>query len=417
MVSAASYPGLVLLGIAVLFSLRLFYRAHADDPQDALHVTLTVAGRTMIAVGFMEALLLFLSVFGILFAVAGCFVLVVSLLRYRALRRASLLAVMATATRKWMPLTPAVTAFAGEWRGGFGYRVQGLANLLAHGVPLSDALRRVGGLASGRALALIEVGTQTGTLSGALEAAAKLYAPREAPNKALAALAYFAFFGLAGSVVLVFAMVRIVPELIKIFEDFDAELPRMSLALIGVSDYISNYPAVLVLPGLLVLLLFGYFGLRYLGAITWDPPVIDRLTRCIDMAALLRVFAVVAEAGRPLEVAIAALAQHWPRYSVCSRLWRVLADVQAGGDWCDSMRQHGLLTRTDAALLQSAARVGNLAWAMRETAAGTERRISYRVAAWLQVAFPVVVLVFGGVVLVVVVGLFIPLVALIEKLV
>jgi len=417
MVSAESYPGFVLLGIAVLFSLRLFYRAHADDPQDALHVTLTVAGRTMIAVGFMEAVLLFLSFFGILLAVVGCVVLVVSLLRYRALRRASLLTVMATATRKWMPLTPAVAAFAGEWRGGFGYRVQGLANLLAQGVPLGDALRRVGGLASGRALALIDVGTQTGTLSGALDAAARLYAPREAPNKALAALAYFLFLGLTGTGILIFVMLRIVPELIKIFEDFYAELPGMTLALIDVSEFVVNNPLAWIPLGLLTPLVAGYIVLRYLGAITWDPPLIDRLTRRLEMSALLRMFAVVVEAGRPMEIAIASLAQRWPRYSVRSRLRRVLADMQVGGDWCESMRQHGLLTVTDAALLQSAARVGNLAWAMRETAAGTERKISYHVAAWLQVAFPVVVLFFGGVVLLIVVGLFIPLVALIEKLV
>jgi type II secretory pathway component PulF len=144
--------------------------------------------------------------------------------------------------------------------------------------------------------------------------------------------------------------------------------------------------------------------------------VIDRFTRRLDVASLLRVLAIVAEAGRPLEVAIAALAQDWPRSSVRSRLWRVLAEIEVGGDWCESMRLHGLLTTTDAAVLQSAARVGNLAWAMRETAAGIERKQSYRLLACLQVALPAVVLVFGGVVLVIVVGLFWPLVVLIESL-
>ena len=417
MVAAESYPGFVLFGIAVLFSLRLFYRAHADDPQDALHVMLTTAGRTMIAVGFMEAALMFLSFFSILFAVAGCAVLVFAWFRFRSRRQASLMTVMATATRKSMPLAPAVAAFACEWRGGFGYRVQWLANLLTQGAPLGDALRQVRGLTSRRALAMIEVGEQSGLLPGALDAAASLDTPREAPTKALVALVYFTALGLIGTVLLSFMMIKVVPEFIKIFEDFDAELPRLTVALIDASNYLVDQWVVLFLLGQITPLLLAYFMLRYFGAITWDPPLIDRLTRRLDMANVLRVLAVVAEAGRPLEVAIATLVQHWPRHSVRRRLLRVLADVQGGGDWCESMRLHGLLTTTDAAVLQSAARVGNLAWAMRETAAGTERRISYRVVGCLQVAFPAVVLIFGGMVFTVVVGLFLPLVSLIEKLI
>jgi protein transport protein HofC len=81
------------------------------------------------------------------------------------------------------------------------------------------------------------------------------------------------------------------------------------------------------------------------------------------------------------------------------------------------MRLHGLLTASDVALLLSATRVGNLPWAMREAAAGIERRLRYRLITLLEIAWPIVTLVFGGIVLVIVVALFWPLVTLIERLV
>ncbi|HEV3021833.1 MAG TPA: type II secretion system F family protein [Pirellulales bacterium] len=416
MVSAESFPGFVLLGIALLFSLRLFYRANADDPQDALHVTLTVAGRTMIAVGVVDAVLLFLSWFAMLFAAVGCVVLEIALLQFSSRRRRSLLTVMATATRKWVPLAPAVAAFGAEWRGRFVYRAQWLANLLAQGAPLSDALRQVGGMVSAKAQAVIEVGTQTGLLSGMLDVAATIDTPSEANAKLQRAVTYFMTLAATAVGVIAFLMSKIVPEYIKIYEDFDAELPPLTLALIDVYRYVADYYYVLLPPGLLALVALGYLALRQFGAVTWDPPPVDRFTRRLDAASLLRVLAVVAQAGRPLEAAIATLAQQWPRSSVRSRLWRVLADVQVGENWHRSMRLYGLLTAADVAVLESAERLGNVPWAMREIAAGTERKIAYRLMACLQVAFPALVLVFGGVVLVIVVGLFWPLVVLIESL-
>ena len=80
------------------------------------------------------------------------------------------------------------------------------------------------------------------------------------------------------------------------------------------------------------------------------------------------------------------------------------------------MMYHGLLRPVDAAVLASAQRVGNLAWALRETAAGGERRTGYWLQFCLQLLYPLLVLCVGGLVLSVAVAFFVPLVAIIEAL-
>src|SRR3569623_521937 len=141
MISAQSFPGLVLLGIAVLASLRLFYYGRTEEPEDALHLSLSVVGRVMIAIGLLESCLLFLSALVILLLIVALVLFGEEYWKYRAARQASLMVVLAAAARKSMPLSSAVEAFSNEWRGGFGNRARRLAQSLADGELLSRALR------------------------------------------------------------------------------------------------------------------------------------------------------------------------------------------------------------------------------------------------------------------------------------
>ena len=77
----------------------------------------------------------------------------------------------------------------------------------------------------------------------------------------------------------------------------------------------------------------------------------------------------------------------------------------------------GLLRKTDLALLQSAQRNGNLAWAAGEMADSNRRRFIYHVYALLQVIFPVIIVAYGLLMVAVSAAVFIPLVDLIRRLV
>jgi type II secretory pathway component PulF len=75
-----------------------------------------------------------------------------------------------------------------------------------------------------------------------------------------------------------------------------------------------------------------------------------------------------------------------------------------------------VIGRAEMAVLGAAQRVGNLPWALAEMADSSRRRLGYRLHGLTHLLFPAVVLSFGLLVLFVVVGFFMPLVLLIEKL-
>lgn len=414
--SAQTLPGLVLLGIAVLISVRLFYYGRTEQPEDALYLVMNVIGRVMIATALAESCLLMLGGFGILMVVAALVVLGLSLWRTQANRRSVLLAAMASATGKLMPLAPAVEAFSCEWRGAIAWRSRRLAQLLAAGMPLPEALRQTPGLVSAKALAVIEAGSEAGVLGAALGEAARVAAPQEALGRALAPLWYFVNVLIIASGLLTFVTVKIVPAMIKIFSDFDAELPGPMLLVIRGCEWFADYPVAPLALFLLLLLASGYLVLRYLGLAAWDPPLIAGIVRRRDLATVLRTLAVIAEAGRPLDLGLAGLARRHPNESLRRRIALALADIRLGADWCDSFQAQGLLRADETAMLKSAARVGNLPWLLREAAARIERKFALRIQVASQFMVPAVVLAFGGLVFCVVVGMYLPLVALIENL-
>jgi type II secretory pathway component PulF len=67
-------------------------------------------------------------------------------------------------------------------------------------------------------------------------------------------------------------------------------------------------------------------------------------------------------------------------------------------------------------VLEAAERAGNLSWALRELAEGSERRLGYRMQALAQVLFPLIVILIGGIVFLLAVAYFSPLIRLVEEL-
>ncbi len=91
-------------------------------------------------------------------------------------------------------------------------------------------------------------------------------------------------------------------------------------------------------------------------------------------------------------------------------------DVRLGADWIDALWRAGVIRKSDAEVLASAASVGNLAWACRELADTADRRQQLRIQVLTQAIFPLAVVAMGMAVAFLAVGYFLPLVNIIRRL-
>jgi type II secretory pathway component PulF len=317
-------------------------------------------------------------------------------------------------------LIPAIDAFA-EDRRQFGGRARRLSELLRAGWALPDALAQIRGPLPGEDLLMIRVGHQAGALAQALRQTVSAAESRQMLwGETAAKLAYVLALPVFAMSILIFIMIKIVPAYIKIFQDFGADLPPVTVAMIAVSNAVVNYWYLGMPVNLLYFLcwcLLGYAVLRYIGLIDLDLPGIGWLMRRYHAAAILDALALATEHDRPIRETIAILARGYPRWWIRGKLVRVWQDVDRGDDWCASLHRNHLIGQAEYGLLQAAQRVGNLPWALREMAAGTRRRLVYRLQAWIQILFPLVILVYGAVMAVLAAGLFMPLAVLIQRLV
>jgi len=404
------------LAVGILIALRMLRIRGEPSEQNLVVAFLHVSAWVLLTAGTIYITIFLLLIFALPFWILTALILLMALNRFYRNQRQTLLRVLVLATERQLPLAAAVAAFSREASAGFGAQAWKLAGALQAGIPLSAALRTTRGVSSPSIVPAVHLGESTGTLTQALGEAARPRETNEPLQQVVTQIFYLANIVVVGLLILGFVLVKIVPQFRRIFADFQVELPAVTEVLISFEDLVVNlsFLALLIVP--LLVLLAVYVALRYLGWIEWDPPPINRFMRALDIGSILRLLAVVVDARKPLAPGIDSLAVSYPKRWIRDRLERVGLDVSQGRDWCEAFREHGLIGAADAAILASAQRAGNLAWAMRLVADSGERRLAYRLRAFLQIVAPLLLLILGAMVCFFITALFLPLISLIMKL-
>ncbi|MBW3598265.1 MAG: type II secretion system F family protein [Planctomycetes bacterium] len=408
--------GFLPVGAALLATARLVFGRRASHGDDSMRRGMAIAGWALIHLGVLG--LLSLPGGGALTLWLVYLVIVVMAVhRHRQNERRSLVAMLAVCSARGIPLEQAARAFAAERDDDAGLRAARLAEALERGAPLPDALRFARSRLPLDAHLAAGVGWRVGALGAALGTAVDFREEFDLHLRAgIEKFIYLCWVAAVGVMLATFIMIKIVPVYSAMFMEFDLELPGFTIALIDVSAAFINtwfLYAPLVYSIVALALLTPFY---YVGWLTWEPPLVRRLWRGVHTAWILQSLAVVVRRGRPIAEGLQLLAASYPRDYVAARLYSAFAAVENGEDWRRALQTQGLIRPTDAAVLLSGERAGNLAWTLEELAEGRLRRMSYRLRAAVSVLFPCIVLIVAAPVFFFAVGLFLPLIQLIRGL-
>lgn len=407
---------LILAGLAILWANSLRRARTRGTRSDALTAAGAVLGWGLLLVGLFALVgLLTLPVFllawlvtaGVLFSIFG---------QNRRAELGALLWNLMIAAERGIPLEAAARAIAAEQTGRRGNRALDLADYLEAGLPLALALRRSGHRCSPAVSLAVDLGQQTGQLGPALRQALSRSDEFEVMVRStMEKLFYLTFLVIFGLGIWAFIMIWIVPKFQLIFREFGVKLPLISQGVIAAANFAGSWPLVLCLALFILLLLAGAL-LHYAG---WSPrwlPGLGRLWFRADCAVILRWLAIAVRQQRPMAEMVRLLAGYFPQRGLQRRLEWSAKRIDHGADWCDCLQQAGIIRRPEQAVFQAAARTGNLAWALEEMADSSLRRSAYRLRAFLGIAFPLVLMVYGGGVFIVATGVLLPLFVLVEGL-
>lgn len=403
--------GLILVWLAAC---RIESLGTSNEP---LATLLQAVGWVMLLMGALVMLVFMAHLFAVFLWIATIVILVSTVSRFFAAEQQSLIWALTVAAERGIPLESAARAFAEERNDRLGRRAARLADYLEAGVPLSLALKRSQTFVSSAISLAADLGQESGELGPALRHAVGQIDESETTLRwTLERLFYVAFIVLFSGAALTFLMIKIVPVIMQIFKEFDMEVPPVTQALISVSEMLAHgWP--LLLPLIVIWLVLLVVGLCwYMGVAPHSLPLVNRLWWSADCALVLRWLATSVRQQRPLADAVRTLAIRFPQHRVRMRLEHASSRIDRGADWCESLRSAGIVRRSESALFKTAERVGNLDWTLDEMASSGMRRASYRIRAWMNIAFPAIVLLLGVIVLFITAGVLMPLVAMIEGL-
>ncbi len=330
----------------------------------------------------------------------------------RRVQKRGFLGLLTLAAKRQLPLAPLALAFAQEQEGGFAWRARSMARNLERGMSLADAITLSTGVMPPEAALAAHLAAGSGDLPGSLGAVVRNRIFDRAMLGPILLRSLYIFPALVFFVL--FMKIKIEPSMVKIFADFDIELPWITQRVINWGGDSAIIPIELALMAMLLFSVLGY--LQWNGWLKPRLPILKRTSNWVEMAVVLRVLALASRLHRPLASMLHVLSNLHPKLSVRDRLRWVVWQINNGVPWQDSLRQQKLLSKADAAMLAAAQRNGNLSWALTEMAESFERRASHRLQALAQVILPLLLLPLGLVIMVLVVAYFAPLPLLIESL-
>jgi general secretion pathway protein F len=323
---------------------------------------------------------------------------------------------LATLVGSGLPLEEALGAVA---RQAERTRLSGL--LLAErarvleGHTLETALRDFPGVFPELYRATVAAGEQSGQLDVVFERLADYTEARQQMRQNVG-LALFYPLLLTGVAVLVVAglLTYVVPQVVQVFSSLNQQLPALTRGLIALSDFLRQYGGLL-LTGLAVGAVSWVYALRRIGfkrrvhQTLLKLPLIARLTRGANTARFARTFSILMASGVPVLEALRISAQVMSNLPMREAVEQAAVRVKEGASLQKAISNSGYFPPMTVQLIASGEASGRLENMLERAAVQQERETETLIAALLGIFEPMLILVMGGVVLVIVLAILLPI--------
>lgn len=263
--------------------------------------------------------------------------------------------------------------------------------------------------------ATIAAGEQSGHLDVVLERLADYAENRQQlGSKFQLALLYPALISLVAVLVVTFLLAYVVPQVVQVFENIGQQLPLLTRGLIALSAFVREYGiALLILIGIAIGI-FNYLlrqpaMLRAWHATQLRMPLIGRLLRGLYAARFARTFSILAASGVPVVEGLRISAAVLSSIPMREAIDEAAARVREGASLRVALGRSGLLPPMMLHLIASGETSGDLEVMLERAAMNQERELETYMATLLGLFEPLLILVMGGLVLLIVIAILLPI--------
>jgi len=283
------------------------------------------------------------------------------------------------------------------------------------GASLSRAMVRYPAVFSELYCTLVASGEDSGKLGAVLERLADYIEARNTLRRRVSlAFIYPALVTGVSVLVVTGLLTYVVPQVVAVFENSHQTLPLLTRALIGLSALLRGYGLYFLAVLAAALFLFRQalkgedFRRRWHHTLL-RLPLIGRLTRTVNTARLASTLAILSGSGVPLLSALQAAAGVVGNLPMRGAVDEIYKRVREGGSMSRAIAATGLFPPVMAHLVASGEKSGRLPEMLERIASQQTQELDTRVLSLTALLEPLLILAMGGVVLLIVLAILMPI--------
>ncbi len=263
--------------------------------------------------------------------------------------------------------------------------------------------------------ATVAAGEQSGHLDGVLERLAEFTESRQVLQQQVRnALIYPITLVVTAVLIISFMLAYVIPMVIGVFQNFDAELPVLTRGVIASSDFLRGYWHVTI--GAIILTTYGVKKLltregprRNYHRTLLHLPIVGRLTRGINTARFTQTLSILAGSGVPILESLRIAAQVVENIPMREAVEEAALRIREGGMISRSLAASKLFPPMTTHLISSGEAGGRLEEMLARAAVNQEREVDGLISTLLGIMQPLLVIIMAFIVLLIVLAILLPI--------
>jgi type IV pilus assembly protein PilC len=292
------------------------------------------------------------------------------------------------------------------------------------GLPLSDALARHPKTFSPLFIAMTRAGETGGVLEESLVRIADQLEKEESLRRQVKSAMAYPIVILTFAMVVMLGMVAfIVPVFAGVFDELgDAELPKMTQFVMGISNVVTGYWYLLILGSVVAVVGFVKWKKTTRGRSMWQrfllriPFKIGEIFQKVALARWSRTFSALMGAGVPLLQAIDITSKTAGNVVVEEAMTKMTTSVKAGGTIAQPLLESPVFPSMVGHMVKVGEETGALTTMLSKIGDFYEDQVDASVKALTSILEPVMIVFVGGVVGFIVISMYLPLFSVYDQI-
>jgi general secretion pathway protein F len=323
---------------------------------------------------------------------------------------------LATLIGAGLPMVPALTSLSNQIENPNLKKIVGqIRERVKEGSSLSDALREFPRVFSALYANMVTAGESSGALDIVLLRLADFTENQvKLRNRVTAALIYPILMVVLASAAVVFLMVRVVPKILELFQDWGRALPLPTVILLDITNFLKIYGWVvlIVLVGAFLVSLFYFKSER--GRLLFDRlilrvPIFGRLSRIIATTRFSRTLGTLLASGIPLLRAMNIVKNIVNNRVIADAIEDSQESIVEGQSIAAPLARSGVFPPMVTDMIAVGENSGQLEHMLLKVSDAYDNQIETTVSGLTSILEPLLIVIMGGIVLFIVLAVLLPI--------